>query len=60
VPHAADPGHFQQHDQGQIDYGETVITMSYVRERWSRWFELLEVDVQLEDLHQVILTLRRR
>jgi SAM-dependent methyltransferase len=60
VPHAADPSHFQQHDQGQIDYGETVITMPYVRERWSRWFKLLEVDLQLEDLHQVILTLRRK
>jgi SAM-dependent methyltransferase len=59
VPHAADPHHFQQHGQGQIDYGETVVTMAYVRERWSRWFELLEVDLQLEDLYQVILTLRR-
>ncbi len=59
LPHAADPHHFQQHDHGQIDYGETVMTMAYVRERWSRWFELLEVDLQLEDLHQVILTMRR-
>lgn len=52
--------HTQQHDQGQIDYGEMVITLPYVRQRWSRWVELLEVELQLEDLHQVILTLRRR
>ena len=26
---------------GEMTYGETVITLPYVRERWSRWFELL-------------------
>jgi len=34
VPHAAVPEHPQYNDQGQIDYGETVITMSYIRDRW--------------------------
>jgi SAM-dependent methyltransferase len=60
VPHLANPQHPQTMDAGQIEYGETVITMSYVRERWSRWFELLEADDQPNDLHQVVLTLRRR
>jgi SAM-dependent methyltransferase len=60
VPHAVDETHPQARRDGEIEYGETVITMAYVRERWSSLFELLESDVQLEDLHQVILTLRRR
>jgi hypothetical protein len=38
----------------------TVITLPYVRERWSGMFELLDVDVLLGDLYQVMLTLRRR
>jgi hypothetical protein len=32
-----------------MDYGETVITMAYVRQRWSEWFEVLEIDLLLED-----------
>jgi SAM-dependent methyltransferase len=59
VPHPIDPRH-PQADGGQIEYGETVVTIAYVRERWSTWFELLDVNVQLADLHQVILTLRRK
>jgi hypothetical protein len=43
-----------------MTYGEAVITLPYVRERWSAMFELLEVDVLLGDLYQVMLTLRRR
>ena len=54
-----DPQHPQAKSDGQIEYGETVITMPYVRERWSSRFELLETNVQLEDTQQVILTLRR-
>jgi SAM-dependent methyltransferase len=60
VPHPADPRHPQAGGERQIEYGETVITMPYVRERWSARFELLETQVQLDDLHQVILTLRRK
>jgi SAM-dependent methyltransferase len=55
-----DPRHPQADRDGRIEYGETVITTAYVRQRWSSWFELLETDVQLDDLHQVILTLRRK
>ncbi len=60
VSHAAVPTHPQYRGDGQIDYGETVVTMSYVRERWSAQFELLEVDLIVEDPYQVMLTLRRR
>ena len=36
-----------------MTYGETVITLPYVRERWSDRFELLAVDVLVGDLFQV-------
>jgi SAM-dependent methyltransferase len=59
APHGADPSH-PQYAGPEMDYGETVIALDYVRERWARWFELLHVDLLLGDLHQVVLTLRRR
>ena len=40
VPHAAEPSH-PQWGGGEMTYGETVITLAYVRERWSHRFELL-------------------
>ncbi|MGH2869265.1 MAG: class I SAM-dependent methyltransferase [Solirubrobacteraceae bacterium] len=60
APHAAVAVHPQYGGEGEMDYGETVITMAYVRQRWSEWFELLEVDLLLEDPEQVMLTLKRR
>ena len=59
APHPAEPSHFQ-YEGGQMHYGETVITLPYVRERWAEGFELLEVDPSLADIYQVMLTLRRR
>jgi SAM-dependent methyltransferase len=59
VAHPADSRHFQ-YEGGEMHYGETVVTLPYVRERWSPLFELLEVDVLVSDLHQLVLTLRRR
>ncbi len=44
---------------GEITYGETVITLPYVRENWQEQFELLGVDLLLGDPYQVLLTLRR-
>jgi SAM-dependent methyltransferase len=58
VPHAADPSH-PQYGGGEMTYGETVVTLPYVRERWSDRFALLDVDILLADLFQVVLTLRR-
>lgn len=58
APHAADPSH-PQYGGGEMTYGETIVTLPYVRERWAPRFELLDVDLQLADMHQVVLTLRR-
>jgi SAM-dependent methyltransferase len=57
--HSPDPEHPQNHG-GDMTYGETVISLPYVRERWGELFELLDVALLAEDLHQVVLTLRRR
>jgi SAM-dependent methyltransferase len=59
APHQAEPSHLQ-YEGGEMTYGETVITFPYIRERWSELFELLDVDVLISDLHQVLLTLRKR
>lgn len=56
--HAAEPEH-PQYAGGDVTYGETVITLPYVRERWASMFELLDVDLLAGDLYQVMLTLRR-
>jgi SAM-dependent methyltransferase len=58
TPHAADPNH-PQYRGGEMTYGETVVTLPYVRERWSDRFALLDVDLLLGDLFQIMLTLRR-
>ena len=42
-----------------MTYGEAVITLPYVRERWAPRFELLDVDLLAGDIFQVRLTLRR-
>jgi hypothetical protein len=43
-----------------MTYGEAVISLAYVRERWLDRFELVDVHVPTEDPYQVALTLRRR
>jgi SAM-dependent methyltransferase len=57
APHPAEPSHFH-YAGGEMTYGETVITLPYIRERWSPMFELLDVDLLVGDLHQVVVTLR--
>jgi SAM-dependent methyltransferase len=59
VAHPAQDSHPQYAGEGEMTYGEAVITLPYVRERWGPLFELLEVDLLIGDLHQVMLTLRR-
>ena len=59
APHPADARHLQ-YQGGEMSYGETVVTLPYVRERWAPNFELLAVDLLVGDLHQLVLTLRRR
>jgi SAM-dependent methyltransferase len=59
VAHPAEPSHFQ-YAGGEMTYGEAVITLPYIQERWSSMFELLDVGLLVGDLYQVMLTLRRR
>jgi SAM-dependent methyltransferase len=59
APHVADPTH-PQYAGSQMHYGEAVISLAYVRERWDDLFELLEVGLLAGELHQVVLALRRR
>lgn len=59
VPHAADPSH-PQYEGGEMTYGEAVISLPYVRERWSELFELVDAEVVTEDIYQVPITLRKR
>lgn len=61
LPHETD-GH-PQHDESTGDpmsYGDSVITLPYVRERWTSMFELLDVSVLTGDLYQTTVTLRKR
>jgi SAM-dependent methyltransferase len=60
APHADIPGHPQMGETGQMHYGETVLTLDYVRRHWTRLFELLDVQLSIEDPFQVFLVLRRR
>ena len=59
VPHPADRDHPQFHG-AEMSYGETVVSLAYVRRHWEELFELLDVSLLTEDLHQVVLALRRR
>lgn len=62
VPHPTEGGHPQEgaDASGEMTYGEAVISIPYVRERWGELFELLDVHVTSEDIYQVAVTLRRR
>lgn len=55
---------FEAHDPqpsgGEVTFGEAVVSFPYVRDRWDELFELLEVGLMLDDMHQVVLALRRR
>jgi len=43
-----------------MSYGETVITMPFVRDKWTSMFDLLDTSVLTGDMYQVALTLRKR
>lgn len=59
VPHPADPGH-PQFDGTEMTYGESVITIPFVRERWSDLFDLVDIGMLNGDIYQVVLSLKRR
>ena len=52
--------HDVQPSGGEVTFGEAVVNLPYVRERWGELFDLLEVSLMLDDIYQVVLTLRRR
>jgi SAM-dependent methyltransferase len=59
VAHPAEDSN-PQYEGGEMTYGEAVVTLPYVKERWSPLFDLLDVDFLIGDPHQVMLTLKRR
>ncbi len=59
VPHPVEGGH-PQYDGGEMTYGESVISLPYVREKWGELFDLVDVKVVTEDIYQVAITLRKR
>jgi 2-polyprenyl-3-methyl-5-hydroxy-6-metoxy-1,4-benzoquinol methylase len=52
--------HDAQPSGGEVTFGEAVVNLPYVRERWGELFELVDVSLMLDDIYQVVLTLRRR
>ena len=59
VPHPAENAH-PQYDGGEMTYGEAVMSLAYVRERWGDRFEVLGAKVAVDDIYQVAVTLKRR
>lgn len=57
-PHASDASH-PQFDGTKMHYGEAVIGLEYIREKWTN-FELLDVTPQTSDMYQVMVTLRKK
>jgi SAM-dependent methyltransferase len=45
---------------GEVTYGETVVTPAYIRRHWTDLFELATFALLLSDPHQVVVALRRR
>lgn len=61
VPHPTD-GHPQEgaDASGEMTYGESVIGVPFIRERWGDLYDVLDVHVASEDIYQVAVTLRKR
>lgn len=61
VPHPVD-GHPQEGAGagGEMTYGEAVIGVPFIRERWGELYDVLDVHMTSEDIYQVAVTLRKR
>lgn len=59
APHAAVPAHLRLAQTSEMHYGEAALTLDYVRRHWTHLFELLDVQLSVEDPFQVFLVLRR-
>jgi SAM-dependent methyltransferase len=52
--------HKEQPSGGDVTFGEAVVNLPYVLERWNEQFKLVEVGLLVDDPYQVVLTLRKR
>ena len=43
-----------------MTYGEAVISLPYVQDRWAKLFDVVDVSLSTVDMYQVMVTLRRR
>jgi SAM-dependent methyltransferase len=59
VSHGAEPDH-PQYAGGEMTYGEAVISLPYVQDRWTKLFDVVDVSLSTVDMYQVMVTLRRR
>jgi SAM-dependent methyltransferase len=49
-----------QYDGEEMTYGESVITLPWIEQNWSGEFEIADVAVNLADIYQVVVTLRKK
>jgi SAM-dependent methyltransferase len=59
APHDGQPLGAETVD-GEVTYGETVVTPAYIRQEWTEQYELLDFELLLSDPHQVVVALRPR
>ncbi|HEX3688726.1 MAG TPA: class I SAM-dependent methyltransferase [Solirubrobacteraceae bacterium] len=59
APHDAQPLGAEPAD-GEVTYGETVVTAGYIRRHWTEWFDVVGFELLLGDPYQVVVALRRR
>lgn len=58
-PHPAEPGH-PQYEGGDMTYGDTVVTLPYIREHWTDLFDIADISLLTGDMYQVAIVLKRR
>ena len=59
VPHPVEDGH-PQYDEGEMTYGDTVISLPYIEENWTGLFEIVETGFLTGDMYQVPIALKKR
>jgi SAM-dependent methyltransferase len=59
VPHPIEDGH-PQYDEGEMTYGDTVISLPYIEQNWTDLFEIAEISFLTGDMHQVPIALKKR
>jgi len=59
VPHPVEDGH-PQYDEGEMTYGDTVISLPYIERNWTDLFEIVEIGLLTGDMFQVPIALRKR